>query len=574
MKYKSEKEAIKNTLLKEGDYKSTKDVFERLARIKPDCQILAHLDENGKDIIYHTSTEVLEDIEKIGNSFLNLGFKDKHISIIADNSYEYLITDMAIVGGLGVVTPIDKDANEELLVTLLNKCEADVIVCSSFEIPKLERILDNCKNVKDIVTIDKKVEKYHYLKELIENTNLEDNKYRSLEIDMEKTCQLLFTSGTTGPNKVVEICQRNMIANIINCIESIKAVDPNTSMSILPMHHATEINTHIMLRIACGRLTYINDSMKTMMQNIKIFKPYVITVVPMVANMFYKTIWQMAKKQGKDEKLKKGIKLCNGLRKIGIDITHKLFKYVFAQFGGNLKQIVCGGASLNPEVVKGLRDLGIYIVNGYGITECGPLVSMNTETLKEVYSVGKPCPRLEAKIDSPDENGIGELCIKGASIAKGYYKDKEATKLAFDNDGFFHTGDSARIDKDGLIFLSGRKKNTIVLDNGKNVYPEEIEDEIVNNIPYIKEVVVYDAEIQLGKEEKTVICAGVYLDNEIAPSKEQVKQDFLSLNQKLLVYKRIAYVDFVDSEYEKTSTRKIKRDLAEKRHTKDKGLII
>lgn len=310
------------------------------------------------------------------------------------------------------------------------------------------------------------------------------------------------------------------------------------------------------------------------MQNIKIFKPNIITVVPMVANMFYKTIWQMAKKQGKDEKLKKGIKLCNGLRKIGINITHKLFKDVFAPFGGNLKQIVCGGASLNPEVVKGLRDLGIYIVNGYGITECGPLVSMNTETLKEVYSVGKPCPRLEAKIDSPDENGIGELCIKGASIAKGYYKDKEATKLAFDNDGFFHTGDSARIDKDGLIFLSGRKKNTIVLDNGKNVYPEEIEDEIVNNIPYIKEVVVYDAEIQLGKEEKTVICAGVYLDNEIAPSKEQVKQDFLSLNQKLLVYKRIAYVDFVDSEYEKTSTRKIKRDLAEKRHTKDKGLII
>ena len=573
---KTERMALKNTLLVDGDYKSTKDVFLRLDKYCPDAKLLATLSENGKDIIYHTSKKILSDIEKVGNAFLNLGFKDKHVAIIAENSYEYLIVDMAVVGGLGVISPIDKDAGEELLVTLLNKCEANVVVCSSFEIKKIENIKKDCPNLEQVITIDRKVEGYLFLGELTEKIDLDkSNEYRALEIDYDKTCQLLFTSGTTGPNKLVEISQRNMSANIANCIDVIKSSSKeNTSMSVLPMHHATEINTHILPRIACGRLTYINDSMKSMMDNIKIFKPYVITVVPMIANMFYKTIWQMAKKKGKDKKLKKGIKLCKLLRVFGINITNKLFKEVFAPFGGNLVQIVCGGAALNPEVVKGFSDLGVFIVNGYGITECGPLVSMNTETLTEVKSIGKACPKLEVKVDCPDENGVGELCIKGKSVAKGYYKDETATKAVFDENGFFHTGDWASIDKKGRIFLSGRKKNTIVLENGKNVFPEEIETDVINSLDYLKEVVVYQGEVIDKNQTKTVICAGVYIDKENMQTIDKIKQDFIEVNKKLPVYKRIAYVDVVDSEYEKTSTRKIKRDLAEQRHTKDKGILI
>ena len=572
---KTKRQELRKTLLKEGDYKSTKDVFLRIAKTYPDKPILATLNEETKEIIYHTSLEILTDIEKIGNALLNLGLKDKHFVILADNSYEYIITDMAIVGGLGVVTPLDKDANDELLAILLNKCDANVIVCSSFELVKIERIKDKCPTLEKIITIDKKVDGYDFIKDLMDSVPLESNPYRELEIDYEKTCQLLCTSGTTGPNKMVEICQRNMTANIINCIDAIKASKKeNTSMSVLPMHHATEINTHILPRIACGELTYINDSMRTMMENIKIFKPHVITIVPMIANMFYKTIWQMAKKKGMDGKLKKGIKLIKLLRKFGVDISHKLLKDVFAPFGGNLVQIVCGGAALNPEVVKGFCDLGVFTVNGYGITECGPLVSMNTDTLKEVKSIGKACPKLQVKIDRPDENGVGELCVKGESVAKGYYKDPKTTALSFDADGFFHTGDSASIDKKGRIFLSGRKKNTIVLENGKNVYPEEIETDIINNINYIKEIVIYQADIKDKNQVKTCICAGVYLDSETAPEISEIKKDFLRVNQMLAVYKRIAYLDIVDSEYEKTSTRKIKRDLAENRHTMDKGVII
>lgn len=576
MKLKTERQMLSKTLLKNGDYKTTKEVFERIAKEIPNNKILAELDEQD-NIIYYTSKQILEIIENIGDGLLANGFEDKHIAILADNSCRYLFTDLSIAGGVGVVTPIDKDAQEELLITLLNRCDADAIICSHYLVKKLEKILPSVQ-VKTIITIDKKVENYLSLDEIIEQGKKEENKgkYHEKKLDIDKTCEILFTSGTTGANKGVELNQRNLSANIINCLDVIKAENSNnTSMSILPMHHATEINTHVMPRIAAGRLTYINGSMKDMMRNIKIFKPYVITVVPMVANAFYKNIWQQAKKQGKEAKLKKGIKLCKLLSKFNIDITHKLFKDLYVPFGGNLKQIVCGGAPLNPEVVKGLRDLGIFIVNGYGITECGPLVSMNTDTFNEVYSIGVACPKLEVKLDNIDEEGVGELCIRGESVSKRYYKDEEGTKLVHDEDGFFHTGDLVTMDSQKRMFIAGRKKNTIILDNGKNVYPEELELEIVNTINYIKEAVVLEGLCEFKHETKNQICVIIYLDSEKGEiSKGQIIEDFRRLNQNLLSYKRIAYVEITDSEFEKNASKKIIRTKAFERHNKTNGLII
>ena len=306
----------------------------------------------------------------------------------------------------------------------------------------------------------------------------------------------------------------------------------------------------------------------------KIFKPYVITIVPMIANMFYRTIWANAAKAGKDKMLKKGIKLCKLIKLFGKDITHKLFKDVYDPFGGNLKQIVCGGAMLNPEVVKGMLDLGIYIVNGYGITECGPLVSMNTETAKEPYSIGKAAPNLEIKVADLNEDNIGELCVKGASVSKGYYKDEEGTKAVYDADGFFHTGDLVRIDNKNRIFLAGRKKNIIILDNGKNVCPEEIELEVSNNVLYAKECVAYIG--QIGNDKlKQGICLGLYIeDEEMRKNKEQIKADFRALNKTLPSYKQINYINLVNTEYEKTSTRKIKRDKLLDFHDPINGIIL
>ena len=577
MKVKTERELNRNFLLKDGDYKSTKEIFERIAKYIPDKNILAELDSK-KNIVYHTSKDLLNDVEAIGEGLIDLGLEGKHIAISAGNSYRYVLCDLSIAGGVGVVTPIDEEATNELFITLLNRCDADALICSARIIKKVESVLPSCPRLKTIITIDEKVENYPCLTEIMEKGRLlaEKGYYRNKELDLSAPAKLLFTSGTTGANKGVILSQKNLAANTINCLDTIKADadEKNTSMSILPMHHATEINTHVLARIAAGRLTYINDSMKNMLVNIKIFKPYVITIVPMIANAFYKAIWTNAKKAGKDAKLKKGIKLCKLLRKLGIDITHKLLKDVFAPFGGNLKQIVCGGAMLNPEVVKGFSDLGVYINNGYGITECGPLISMNVETLDEPYSVGKPCPGLTVKLHDINEDGVGELCVKGESVSLGYYNDKKATEEVFDKDGYFHTGDLAKIDNKGRVFLTGRKKYVIILENGKNVCPEEIELEVANNIPYAKEAVAYID--QIGKDSlKRGICLGLYIEDEtLRANIVKIKEDFRELNKKLPAYKQINYINLVKEEFQKTSSRKIKRDTISNTHDAVNGIIL
>ena len=574
--YRTERQMLKNSLLKNGDYKTTKEVFERVASCKPNAKLLAELN-NKKEIVYYSATEILQTINAIGEGLINIGLEDKHIAIMATNSVKYILCDMAVAGGVGVIVPIDKDASEDLATTLLNKCEADAVIVTSDILKKIERIKPACKKLKTIITIDRKIEGYLFLDDIIiEGEKTEDKKYQNKVLDREKTCEILFTSGTTGANKGVEICQRNLAANIMNCLDVIKGEKTNnTSMSVLPMHHATEINTHIMPRIAAGRLTYINSSMKEMMVNIKIFKPTIITVVPMIANAFYKNIWAMAKKQGKEAKLKKGIKLCNALRKIGIDATHKLFRDLYEPFGGNLKQMVCGGAPLNPEVVGGLKDLGIFIINGFGITECGPLVSMNTDPYTEIYSIGKACPELKVKIADADENGIGELCVKGESVAKGYYKDAAATKQVYDNDGYFHTGDLARMSEDGKLFIAGRKKNLIVLANGKNVFPEELEQEITNSLSYIKDVVVFEGSYKKGDKQEQTICAMFNLDDSVKTISEDILvDDFRKLNKKLPPYKHIGYIEIIDGEFEKNASKKIIRPKAANMHSQTQGKII
>ena len=547
----------------DGDYKSIRDVVERINRICPDKNILADLDENG-NIRYYTAADIHETVMNLGDGLIAEGLKDAHIAIIADNSVRYVLADMCISSGVGVVTPIDKDAPAELLDTLFRKAEITAVLCGVKYVRKIEKVREDYPALSTIITIDKPLEGYKCWDEL-EKAGAEMREasvFRNIELDMDAPAKILFTSGTTGPNKGVVLSSRNLAANAVNCLDAVKSVDGalNTSMSVLPMHHATEINTHIMSRIASGDLTYINDSIRTMMTNIKIFKPGIITIVPMIANAFYKTIWANAEKQGKAEKLRKGIKISNLLRRFGIDITHKMFKDIYENFGGNLFQIVCGGSMLNPVVVKGLNDIGIITMNGYGITECGPLISMNADTLDEHLSVGRACPSLEAKIERAGEDGVGELCIRGASVSKGYYKDPEATAKAFTADGFFNTGDSARIDSEGRIFLMGRKKNTIVLSSGKNVCPEEIENVVEANLPYVDEAAVYQATYEVGGNESSAIVCGIYISDETVRSEsDRIREDILKVNSILPSYMRIEYVELPKSEYEKTSTKKIRR---------------
>lgn len=561
MSYKTVRE-LRGDLLQEGDYRSIKDLLHRLAVKVPENRILG--ERAGKtEIVYYNSKQLWDEVVYLGDGLIAAGYKDAHIAIVSTNSCRYVITDLCVSSGVGVVVPIDRDAPVDLLATLLNKSDTDVVMCSSDCLERLEEARKQCPCIRELITMDKKVEGYVSYDEIVEKGRSLGDKgvYADMELDLGAPAKMLFTSGTTGPNKCVVLTNANLTANMLNCIDGIKIdKDHNSSsMSVLPMHHATEINTHILGRLAGGDLTYINDSIRNMMVNFKIYKPEVTTIVPMIANAFYKNIWAGAEKAGKADKLRKGIKISNFLRKFGIDRTHKMFKDVYEPFGGNLRMVVCGGSMLNPEVVKGLNDLGIRMENGYGITECGPLISLNADTLNEHLSVGKPCPSVETVILDPDENGVGELAVRSKAVAKGYYKDEEATAASFQPDGFFKTGDSAYM-KDGKVFLVGKKKNTIVLANGKNVSPEEIENVLETNLPYATEVAVYQADYMEGKEPVQVICAGLYIaDEEKRADRDAIMSDIIKVNSQLPGYKNIDYVDLMEAPFQRTGSRKIVR---------------
>jgi len=550
-------------MLRDGDFRDIRDIMDRLLVFHPHDPILGGLDAN-KQIFTIDATRMHEEIMNLGDGLIDMGLRGGHIAIMAENSCQYVMTDICIPGGVGVLSPIDVEAPSELLATLLDKCDAEAII---FSARCLERITDarkSCPKLKTLITIDKIIDGIPCYEEVVaRGKEVSGNSiYRRISVDLDAPAKILFTSGTTGANKGVVLTGANLIANIFNNMDTILAEPGNISMSVLPMHHATEINCHIMTRVAAGRLTYINDNIRNMMNNIRVFKPHTITIVPMIANSFYKGIWAGAEKQGKADKLRKGIKISNLLRKFGIDKTHEMFSDLFVPFGGNLRLIVCGGAMLNPEVVKGMNELGVRLENGYGITECGPLISINANALEEHLSVGKACPSLEVRIDNPDENGVGELCVRGRSVSKGYYNDPEATAKSFDADGFFHTGDSARIDRNGKIFLAGRKKNTIVLESGKNICPEEVENVIETCLPYVDDIVFYQARYVKGQHECKVLCAGLFIsDGKKREDREAIAADIRKVNGILPPYKRIEYIELPDKEYPKTSTRKIRRAL-------------
>lgn len=559
MKYKTEREFHKDFLLKEGDYRSIREMLGRINRMIPQKVLLAELDA-GNNMVEYTAQNIYNEVMALGEGLVAEGLKGSHIAIVSENCCRYVIADISISSGVGVVVPVDVNSPDNLMATLLQKSDADAVLCGADLVELMEQMQQCCPRLKKIITLDRKVEGYTYYEEIVGKGKTLDGEYRNVELDLDAPAKILFTSGTTGANKGVVLTNANLAANMVNCMDSIMTAGDTTSMSVLPMHHATEINTHIMTRIGSGRLTYVNGNMRNLMKNMKVFKPHLITVVPMIANAFYRNIQAGVKKAGMEEKLQKGIKLSNMLRKIGIDRTHKMFADLFVPFGGNLNMIVCGGSMLNPVVIKGMNDLGVRMENGYGITECGPLISINGDTLSEHLSVGKPCPGLQVKIASPDADGIGDLCVKGKSVFKEYYKDPEATAAVFDEEGFFNTGDSARIDSKGRIFLVGRKKNTIVLENGKNVCPEEIENVIETNMGYADEIAVYQAELKVGNVSRSVICAGIFIkDEQERGNRRAIEADMERINALLPDYKRIEYVELPSSEYRKTSSRKIIR---------------
>ncbi len=567
----TENQKLQKGIFKQGDLVNTKDMLLRMCKFYPNRPLLAELD-NNKNVVQYDANQIFENTCALGDSLLNLNLAGKHIAIMAKNSIKYIFCELAVTNGVGIFVPIDKDAHAEHAQILLTKCKADALICDSIVLEKLKDVFSKCEKLKKIITIDKKIEGFDFVGDLIEQgKNLQEKNFLSLDVDCNKTCKILFTSGTTGANKGVELSQTNIVQNVHNFLDVVPYLKQNkTSLSVLPFHHSTEVNTHIYTRMADGKLIVICDSIKNFWRFLKKFHPDETIVVPMIANAIYKNIYTNNKNP---RSFKRRFRLHKFLSFFGINTSRKIFKKEFEFLGGNFYNLIVGGAPLNATVAKGLNEVGITVCNGYGITECAPLVCMNTRIFDESVSMGTACPRLEVKLYNV-ENNVGELCVRGKNVSKGYFEDSESTSLVFDKDGYFHTGDLVETDKQGKIFLKGRKNNLIVLDNGKNVFPEEIEHKIESSMPYVKEVLVYDAEVLIGNQLQNVLCAGIFIEDESLRDRAKIESDFKALNSQISNYKRIAYVDILECEFEKTSSRKLKRTSAKNYHTTNKGVLI
>lgn len=510
--------------------------------------------------------ELYKDVEALGTAMMRLGILKSHVAVTGDNCYEWVVTYLAVVNGGAVIVPIDKELPESEIANIIKQSDSGTVVYSEALEPVIRSLQPQLPQLKCCIGMQKKTahgcfksftQLIQYGRKLLEQGY---TAYKDTVTDPEKMCVILYTSGTTGNSKGVMLSHKNLASVIWGAMSTIRV--ESVAMSVLPIHHTYECTCGILTAIYGGVTVCFCDSLKHVSENLLLFRPKMLILVPLFVEAMYKKIWDKAKKTGVDRMLKLMIKLSNALRKLRIDLRSLFFRRVRAAFGGRLTLIVSGGAPLRAELVTGFDELGIKVLNGYGITECSPLVSVNRNRYYKEDSVGVVVPCCEVRINEPDENGEGEILVKGENVMLGYYKNEAETVNAFLN-GWFKTGDIGRIDDEGFLHVTGRIKNTIVLSTGKNVQPEELEEYLMGKMPYIREVVVYSEEKEEGEE--TAISAAFVFDKEyieengIKNPEALIKADFHKANRLLPTYKQISRFTCQYEEFEKTTTKKIKR---------------
>lgn len=490
--------------------------------------------------------ESFHDAVGIGQYLYDCGMAGKKVAILSENSYYWAACYYACGMSRLTCVPLDAKLTDADLVELMERsgCSAIIYTKDYASAIKMMQASD-----KVVITEYIKMEDFdEIVKKGHESLDAGNKSFLEEEVKGDDLAFIVYTSGTTGKSKGVMLSHKNVCSD---AIATCRAMTASHTIAFLPFNHTFSWASAL---IACQLLAewgYICKGLKDIQKDIATWHPQHFSAVPLAVETIYKRIWFTAKKQGKEEILKKGLKISNFLMKFGIDVRKKLFKEVLENLGGELEMIICGGAYLDTTYEKGLYDLGIQVVNGYGITECSPVVTVNRLDDFRFGSAGKVLDCNEIKIHEPDEEGIGEVYIRGTNVMMGYYDEPEATADAFD-DGWFKSGDYGYIDKDGFLFLRGRKKNLIILSNGKNVSPEEIEEKLMK-IDYIKEVLVY--------EENGAITAEFFLDTVEKPdAKEQIKKDVREFNKQMPAFKQVSKVKTRDTEFPKTTTLKIKRN--------------
>ena len=527
--------------------------------------------EDSRKISYK---EFMDDIKSLGTALVEMGLKGKRIAVIGENRYEWELAYLAIACGVGVVVPLDKALPDNEIESLIIRSEVEAIFYSNKYDGCMAQI-QKTGNTKLKYFISMDLEKNDFNKysqkeiivkgrELLRNGNKE---YLESQINNEEMTIMLFTSGTTNQSKAVMLSQQNICTNVHDIRNVFELDETDRFLSFLPLHHTFECTVGFLYPLSIGGSIIFSKGVRHIADELKNFKITAMICVPVVFEKMYDKLIKTIDEKGKLGTVKKGIKLSNCLLKVGIDIRKKLFKEIHDNLGGCLRVMVAGGAALSPEKEKGFWDLGFNVLQGYGLTETAPVIAAELTKQKRLSSIGKKFPSVEVKIDDPDKSGVGELLAKGKSVMLGYYNNEEANKEVFTEDGWFRTGDLARIDKDGYLYISGRKKFVIVLKNGKNVYPEEIES-LLEKSDLIKECMVFGMPAKDGDVTLSVkVCYDKdYIKKEFGEIKEEeIKEKIWNwvkeINKTMPKYKYVKKLLLTDEELVKTTTLKIKRNI-------------
>ena len=563
-------------------YKTTfiddmRSLVEEAAQNFPDSIAISYKDKpSDKEVKKVTFSQWREDVRHLGTALVSNGLREQNIAIVGENTYGWCCSFFAVMGIGSVTVPVDKELPIEDINGIITTTGCKAVIYGKTAEEKIKAILADggLASAEYIISIDPKNNIDAELlgtKTLISVSELEekgaelykagDNSYYDYKIDVNKLASIVFTSGTTGKGKGVMLSQANICLDMTLGMYNFDIT--RKTLHVLPPHHTFGSTVNYVGHLSQGCEVYISSGLKHVSDEIREQQPTHLILVPAFLEVMNRKIWATASKTGKEGLLKTMLKVSDCLRKVGIDLRKKLFSSVLEAFGGKLELVICGGAKLDEEIIRTFDSLGITILNGYGITECAPLISANRNKYRKPGSVGTPILACRVKIDNPDENGEGEICVKGPNVMLGYYNNPEATAEVFDKDGFFHTGDYGRLDEEGWIYITGRKKNLIILSNGKNVYPEEIEADL-QKVEGVSEVVVYAGESRVQKDKITIVAeifpdADLLKDKGISNMQEYFEEQVKILNAKMAPYKAVKRVKLRDEEFQKNTSRKITR---------------
>ena len=517
-----------------------------------------------------------DDVRNLGTALISEGLREQNIAIVGENSYGWCCSFFGVMAIGAVTVPIDKELPSEDIGGIIGATACKAVIYGKSAKAKIKELLQNgsMKSVEMLISVvpdDMFEDEDLGGRTLVSLAQLQDkgrmlyaggdNSYYDYKIDTNKLASIVFTSGTTGKGKGVMLSQANIGLDMTLGMYNFDIT--RKTLHVLPPHHTFGSTVNYVGHLSQGCEVYISSGIKHVSEEIKQQQPTHLILVPAFLEVMNRKIWATARKDGKEGLLKAMMKVSDLLRKVGIDVRRKLFSSVLSAFGGKLELVICGGAKLDEEIINTFDSLGITILNGYGITECAPLISANRNKYRKPGSVGTPILACRVKIDNPDENGEGEICVKGPNVMLGYYNNPEATAEVFDKDGFFHTGDYGKLDEEGWIYITGRKKNLIILSNGKNVYPEEIEADL-QKVEGVSEVVVYAGESRVQKDKITIVAeifpdAELLADKGITDAQEYFENQVKILNAKMPPYKAVKRVKLRDVEFQKNTSRKITR---------------